>query len=333
MVTIQDIADHLNIAKSTVSKSLNDGPDISEELKKQVLETAVELGYTKLRRYKKRSDRLAILVQNEHISFKKPDDFAYDIIMGFRCAAEPLGFEVEIVPVDTNTQTENEYDVFLLRNQFSGAFLLGFSLLDPWLKQCESTKYPTVLYDNYITGNPVTLSLGIDNIEGMELAIRHLKQLGHKKIGYLSSSLKSHIMQVRYNAFINALSSLGVKFDERLIGCEYDINKCVNELLPDILSQGVTALVCSQDTYAIAAIEKCKELGMNIPADLNIIGFDDIPLASQVSPQLTTIRQDRMQLGKSGFAALNSLINNISIGTVLLHAQLIIRDSTAPTAK
>lgn len=81
MTTIQDIADKLNISKGTVSKALNNAPDISESLQKQILETAVELGYTKLRRYKNARRKLCIIVQKDNIQYKESHQFAYDILM------------------------------------------------------------------------------------------------------------------------------------------------------------------------------------------------------------------------------------------------------------
>lgn len=89
----------------------------------------------------------------------------------------------------------------MLQNQYLGAFVVGFSLNDPWMKDFQTSRTPTVLYDNYIIANPNMAYVGIDNNEGMELAVSHLKKLGHKKIGYLSSALGSHIMQVRHKAF------------------------------------------------------------------------------------------------------------------------------------
>lgn len=127
MTTIQDIADKLGISKGTVSKALNNAPDISETLQKQILETAVELGYTKLRRYKNSAKRLCILVQKDFIQYEEPHHFAYDIVMGFRQMAEPEGYEVEIVSVNAESQRAESYDVFMLQNDYSASFVLGFS--------------------------------------------------------------------------------------------------------------------------------------------------------------------------------------------------------------
>ena len=80
MTTIQDIADKMGVSKSTVSKALNDAPDISEVLRKQVLETAVALGYTKLRRYKKPTKKVCIIIEKENMRYQEPHHFAYDIV-------------------------------------------------------------------------------------------------------------------------------------------------------------------------------------------------------------------------------------------------------------
>ena len=94
------------------------------------------------------------------------------------------------------------------------------------------------------------------------------------------------------------------------------------------LENGITAIICNQDTLASATLTQCQQLGFQIPDDISIIGFDDLPIAACTSPPLTTIRQDRLELGKSGFFALSSLLNHIPISTYLLHAQLIQREST-----
>lgn len=329
MTTIQDIADKLGISKGTVSKALNDAPDISETLQKQILETAVELGYTKLRRYKKTAKRLCVIAQKDNIEYLEPHHFAYDIVMGFRQMSEPAGFEVDVVPVDVELQRETSFDVFMLQNDYAGAFVLGFSLGEPWMKDCQATRTPTVLYDNHIIGNPSTAYVGIDNDEGMYLAVGYLKKQGHQKIGYLSSALGSHIMQVRHRAFFQAMHRHGLKADSSYSGCSYYLSECMEKHLPRFLDMGMTAVICCQDTFASAAITQCQQLGYQVPRDISIIGFDDIPICPYTSPPLTTVRQDRTELGKSGYYALSSLMNGVSIGTVLLHADLIVRGSTA----
>lgn len=326
MATIQDIADKLGISKGTVSKAINNAPDISETLRKTVLDTAVEMGYTKLRRLKSDAKKLCILVEN--MEYEEPHQFGYDFVIGFRQMAEPAGYVVQVVPVTAELQKKTPYDVFMLQNDYVGAFVLGFSLNDPWMKDFKTSHTPTILYDNYIPANPFIASIGIDNNEGMALAISHLKQLGHRKIGYLSSALGSYIMQIRHKAFFHAMKQNGLKAESESTGASYYITECIQKHLPRLLDMGMTAIVCSHDLIANAAMIQCQQLGYHVPRDLSIIGFDDLPLCSYTSPPLTTIRQDRSELGKCGYYAMDSIMNQVSIGTIYLHAQLVQRNST-----
>ena len=306
MTTIQDIADKMGVSKSTVSKALNDAPDISEALRKQVLETAVALGYTKLRRYKKPTKKVCIIIEKENMRYQEPHH----------------------LPVDIKTQRSQHYDVFMLKHDYIGAFVVGFSLSDPWIQDFKISRTPAVLFDNYIVGNPSTAYVGIDNEEGMELAVSYLAGLGHRKIAYLSSSLGARVLQARHAAFLRSMHQHGLKTSPAAIGCSYYLSECMEKHLPRFLENGITAIICNQDTLASATLTQCQQLGFQVPDDISIIGFDDLPIAACTSPPLTTIRQDRLELGKSGFFALSSLLNHIPISTYLLHAQLIQREST-----
>ena len=326
MTTLQDIANALGISKGTVSKALNGASDISESLQKQVLETAVALGYTKLRRQKNEKKKLCILIEN--MEYKEELHFGYEVILGFRQMAEPAGFQVDIIDVTEELQRSISYDVFMLQNDYVGAFVLGFTPKDAWMEDFKTSHTPAVLYDNYICGNPNISYVAIDNQEGMDLAVSHLKELGHQKIGYLSHDLKSQIMQVRYHAFFDAIEKYKLTADETYTGCSYYITQCMQDHLPRLLNLGITGIVCSHDLIANACMVQCQQLGYKVPDDISIIGFDDLPICAYTTSPITTIRQERIQLGKSGYYALDSLMNQVSIGTILLHAKLMVRQST-----
>ncbi|MBD5458041.1 MAG: LacI family transcriptional regulator [Lachnospiraceae bacterium] len=327
MTRMQDIADKLGISKGTVSKALNGTANISEELHKNIVETAVEMGYTKkLRRQKNEEQKLCILIDN--IEYQEPHHFSYDIILGFRQMAEPAGFTIEIIHATDKLQKEAPYDVFMLQNNYKGALVMGFALDAVWMKDFHTSRTPTVFSDNYIMANPAMSYVGVDNTEGMNLAVFHLKHLGHRKIGYLSTSLGSYIMQIRHDAFFHALRQAGLNSDPSLARNSLYLSECMGEHLPALLDAGVSAIICSHDQMANAVILQCQQLGYHIPNDISIVGFDDLPFCAYTSPPLTTIRQDRILLGKSAFYALDSAMNGISIGTLLLHAQLMIRKST-----
>lgn len=228
-----------------------------EEKPPTVLETAVEMGYTKLRRYKENQKKLCIFIEN--LEYTQPHHFGYEIIMGFRQLAEPAGYQVDLLPVDENLQRSIPYDMFMLQHDYVGA----------------------------------------DNNEGMELAVSQLKQLGHKKIGYLSGALGSHIMQIRHKAFFHAMHQNGLKTDFSYADISYYITHCLEKHLPRLLDMGMTAIICAHDILATSVMIQCHQMGLRVPEDID---------------------------------ALDSLMNHVSIRTMLLHTRLILRDSTGPAA-
>ena len=216
----------------------------------------------------------------------------------------------------------------MLQNNYVAAFFLGLSLADPWLHQLQTSHTPAVLLDNYIRANPSTCYVGVDNSEGMDLAVAHLKEQGHRRIGYLSGGLGSYVNQQRYSAFFLSLRKHNLPDDHSLAGSDYYFSECLQKHLPALLEQKVTAIVCSHDLLAHTVMIHCQEMGLRIPEDLSIIGFDDLPLCAYTQPTMTTIRQDRTQLGKSAFYALSSLLADVPISTLLLHARLMVRHSS-----
>ena len=327
MVTINDIADKLGISKSTVSKGLNNAMDVSEEMRRKILETAVELGYVN-RRQQKREKKLCILIEN--MDYSTPNQFGHDIVLGFKQMAEPDGWTVDLIPINIDFQRGMPYGVFMLQGGYQASFILGLTLLDPWMQELRSSQIPAVLYDNYIKDNPNVASVGCDSQEGFDLAVRHLKELGHKKIGLISGPLESYILKARYSAYLNALDKYGLEINESHIGLGYFVADSTRTYLPRLLKQGVTAILFSHDIRALSAITECRDRGIRVPEDVSIIGFDDLPMTEYTVPSLTTIRQDRTALGKCGFYALSCLLNKVSIGSILLRAPLVVRNSTGP---
>ena len=327
MATLEDIARSLGVSKSTVSKALNGAPDVSEAMRTAALEKAVELGYAPPAR-RSSNKRIALFITN--MSCNTPDDFGYDIMIGFRKMAEPAGYQVDIIPLTEKMQRDNRYDNYMIANRYSGGFFMGLSLLDPWIKEFETCNTPTVLYDNHILKNPNVAQVAVDSFEGMKLAVDHLKQLGHRKIGYLSSALQAHVYQQRYHAFFRAMDESGLPGSQSLAGSSYHISDCLSHHLPRLLEEGCTAIVCSHDNLAYSLLLHCRELGLRIPEDISIIGFDDMPLCRYSRPPLTTIRQDRMDLGKSAFSAMAAIMARIPLSSIFLRAELIQRSSCGP---
>lgn len=330
MATINDIAAKLGVSKSTVSKGLNNATDISDEMRRQILETAVELGYVN-KRMQKREKKICVLVEN--MEYDTPNQFGHDIVLGFKQMAEPDGWDVDVIPISIDMQKLTPYSVFMLQQGYQASFILGLSLLDPWMQELRTTRVPTVLYDNYINDNPYIASVGCDNQEGFDLAVRHLAKLGHKKIGLISGPLDSYILKARYHAYINALEKYGLEINEDYIGLGYYVSESTRKYIPRLLDLGVTAILFSHDVRAISAIAEFDDRDIRIPEDISIVGFDDLPMTAYTTPPLTTVRQDRIALGQCGFYALSCLLNHVTIGSILLRAPLIVRGSTGPAPR
>lgn len=327
MATIKDIASKLGISVSAVSKSLNGASDISEELRQLVLDTAVELGYSTKRSRKQEHRKLALFIEN--MDYASENDFGYDIILGFKQNAFKNNWDVDVIPVNPTFQLQEKYDTYMLKRGYSGAFIVGFALNDEWMKQFATTTMPTVLFDNFIRNNPNTCYVGTDNYEGIDTAIEHLYKLGHEKIAFLNGSLHSMVSEQRQDAFLQGMAGHGLKVHDELLAYGYYVADSAKYHVPAFLENGATAIMCGNDLIASGVVEECKARGLKVPEDISVIGFDDIPIASSMTPALTTVNQNRLELGKGGYAMLTSLISGIAISKALMRPKLVVRKSTA----
>lgn len=327
MATIKDIANRLGVSVSTVSKGLNGASDISEELRQMVLDTAVEMGYSTKRSRKVENRKLAIFIEN--MDYETKDQFGYDIVLGFKQNAFRHNWDVSVIPVTPAFQLAEKYDTYLLKNGFCGAFLIGFALHDEWMKQLETTTMPTVLFDNYIRKNPNVAYIGTDSYEGIDAAVDHLYTLGHKKIAFLNGSLHSMVSEQRQEAYYMSMKEHGLDIIKELTAYGYYVADTAKYHVPTFLGAGATAIICGNDLIASGVIAECKARGFRVPEDISVVGFDDIPLSAHLEPPLTTIRQERAELGKCAYVILNSLVHHIPICRTQIRAVLIERESTA----
>lgn len=328
MATIKDIANKLGIAVSTVSKGLNGASDISDEMRQLVLDTAVEMGYTSKKMKATGNRKVCIFIEN--MDYENIEQFGYEIVVGFKLAAARRHWDVSVVPTNLSMQTAEKFDTYMLKNGYSGAFLLGFTLHDDWVKQLNKTTVPTVLLDNYIERNNHVGYVGTDNAEGIDLAVDHLYQLGHTRIAFLNGSKNSMVSEQRQQAFITSMHKHGLTTYDNLMAYGYYVPDCAKDHVPGFLENGATAIMCASDLIATGVIAELQKRNLKIPQDISVIGFDDLPIAAQLTPSLTTIRQDRTDLGKSAFLLLDGLIHNVTISKLLLRAKFIQRESTGP---
>jgi LacI family transcriptional regulator len=331
MTTIKDIASRLGISVSTVSKGLNGASDISDELRQAVLDTAVEMGYSTKRSRKPEHRKLCLLIEN--MEYTVSGEFGYDIVLGFRQSAFRHKWDVDVVPVTPQFQLSEKYDTFLLKNGYCGAFLVGFALEDEWMKQLPATTMPTVLLDNFIPHNANVCYIGTDNHEAIGLVVSHLHQLGHRKIAFLNGSTGSLVSDQRQEAYEAAMNEFFLPVNEDLMAHGYYVSESARYHVPGFLKAGATAIICGSDLIARGVIAECHARGLRVPEDISVVGFDDIPMAQMLNPPLTTIRQERNELGRCAYVMLNSLIHHIPISKTLMRPQLIERKSTAAAAR
>lgn len=331
MATIKDIAAKLGVSISTVSKGLHGASDISEEMRQQVLDAALSLGYVV--KDKKNTERHKVCIMVENMDYANINQFGYELITGFRLMAQEQQYQVDIIPMDVYTQSKQSYDTYMKQNSYSGAFFLGFEMTDAYLKQLIHTNIPTVLFDNYIM-NPHVAYIGTDNNYGAKALAHHLYQNGHKKIAILNGSQNSYISNLRCKLLVDEFQALGIIIPPSLIGHGISfLPETVSSFIPEFIKEEATAIVCASDLIAAATINELHKMGLRVPDDISVTGFDDLPIAKYLAPPLTTIRQERFTLGKSAFTLLNQLISGQRISTLLYQSELVIRESSGKAKK
>ena len=327
MATIKDIAEKLGVSVSTVSKGLNGARDISDSLRSEVLNTAVELGYTSKKIKSSHEGTICIFIEN--MNYESADDFGYDIVLGFRQAAFKSRLDIAVEKITPDFQAGRRYDAYMLEKDYKAGFMVGFALHDPWIEQFEHTSVPTALLDNFIPANPNVSYIGTDSEEGMDMAIDHLVSLGHEKIAFLDGSKDSMISDQRMRAYLRGLSKHHLPIDPDLGVYGYFVADAAHYHVPAFLDMGATAILCGNDDIASGVIASCRDLGFSVPEDVSVVGFDDMPFAAKLDPPLSTVRQNRAELGKCAFMALQTLNDNVSLSKNLLRPSLTLRKSTA----
>lgn len=324
MATMQDIADKCGVSKGTVSKALNGASDISDALRKVIIETAIDMGYNRTI-HLANEKKLAIFIGNSKLT--SPQHFGYNIIQSFKKEALTNGFNVDVYTMKHINDSEKGYDEFMLGNKYSGGFFLSIDDRENWLEQLPFCKTPAVLLDKFIPNNDILSAVGIDTLEGVTKIVRFLFNQGHRKIGYLSSYASSEIYQQRFHSYLMAMDLFNLEVETKQIGLEERSLTCIHKHFKNVYDTGCTAIICSHDSLAHSLMLHCKDMDISIPNDLSIVGIDDIEMSSHSSPPLTTLRQDQEILGNAAFHAVINQINGVPMSRLLIHSKLIVRDS------
>jgi LacI family transcriptional regulator len=325
-VTIIDVAEAAGVSVSTVSRVLNNKDDVSDETFQRVSQVIDELGYSSslaARSMRSRKTNVIGLVMPD-----VDDPFSVEVIRGVNRAIVELKYDLLIytngdIPRNISASREQQY-VTLLNSSITD----GVIIVTPVSRRFSSVS-PVVSVDPNIN-NPSGPAVIATNLRGARDAIEHLLDLGHKRIGYIGGRTDLLSAHLRLDAYKQVLEQAGIPLDRELITSgdfkTETAMKCTHKLLS--LNEPPTAIFASNDQSAIGVIVVAESLGIRIPEDLSLIGFDNIPEAAYLD--LTTIDQNINEMGYVGTKMLFDLIQGKTLDKVLrkVDTKLIVRGST-----
>jgi DNA-binding LacI/PurR family transcriptional regulator len=324
-----DIADLSGVSVSTVSRVLNGVPGISDDVRAEVVKAAASLGYNVLLHANQATiARSVLLVSPLTFLAAQAGQFHIDILEGISNAARSAGVTLICVPLGDPSEIEAA-----LAGQ-DGLLLLSVDSPDA-VTLADARSLPVCLVNTEVLGDMHDVTLP-DNRGGSAKAARYLMELGHHEMVYIAHSARDTIRS-RTNGFVEAVTTeRGADAAPRVVRLDYaqPIAEFESALRALRSEKPFTAVACSNDITALAAIQALSRMGLSVPQDVSVIGFDDLPMAALSSPQLTTIRIDRQALGE---AALRRLLDRIASPAAppihqLISTQLIVRSSTGRPA-
>jgi LacI family transcriptional regulator/LacI family repressor for deo operon, udp, cdd, tsx, nupC, and nupG len=336
-VSIKDIARAAGVSYSTVSRALNDNPAISQEVRTRIQGLAQAMGYT--------PNALAqgLLSQQTHsigmVVTSISDLFFVDMLKSVEEAAQEAG--ISLFLASSNNAREREIKILetLNRRRVDGVIITASRISREYISRLEEMRIPVVMVNTQVEGDYQNISsLYVDDYAGGRMAMQHLLDLGHQRIGYIGVNNRSGSNARRMEAYLDALKEHGIAPQEDWI--------CINQATRwgdlesdlqagqcrvfELIQSGITALFCFSDTVAVGAILACRKLGIDVPAQVSVVGFDDSELCEIVSPPLTTVSQPKQEMGQTALRMLLASINGSRVPDTVVMPSLVIRESTAP---
>lgn len=330
-VTIIDVANEAGVSYATVSRVVNNKGSINPETREKVLRAMAKLGYVANLQARSlaggRSHVVGLLV---------PDiDTAYigEIIHGINIELANANYDLMLYTTRHRKIKESTYVATLTRGLADGLLLVLPRNHTAYIETLQRRNFPYVLIDHRSIEQDGP-AVGATNWQGAYDATRYLIDLGHQRIGFITGTLNTGCSLDRLEGYKSALKDYHLPFDPELIR-EGDFLQprayvCTNELLS--LPERPTAIFASNDISAFGAMEAIREHGLRIPDNISIIGFDDIPQASNVHPALTTVRQPLEEMGRKATQMLLEYLGNskTEVERVQLPTKLIIRETCQP---
>ncbi len=328
MPTIYQVAERAGVSLSTVSRVLNGKASVNKVLKERVEKAVKELNYrpNSVARSlaNNRTDSVGVLVPELNAPFF--GDLMQAVESTLRAADKHV-----IISVGRNClETEKDAVEFLISRNCDALIMHAEALSDEYLLELNQSKLPVALVNRQVEGLPEACT-SLDNEKGGYLATRHLLELGHKDIAYISGPTDKCDASLRLEGHRRALSEAGLPINPQLIfNGDYSEEDGKIGLL-ELMARDVpfTALVCANDWMASGAISCARDLGMSLPHDLSVVGFDDVVFAHHVFPRLTTVSNPIAEMAEmSAKYILNKVYGQANNVQLYFEPSLVVREST-----
>jgi LacI family transcriptional regulator len=331
-LTLEGIAELAGVSRATVSRVVNDHPNVSDRVRARVQQVIAQTGYEQNRAARslvsKRSNMIGLFIPLVGQSELFADPYYGKLIKGIAHECNTLNYILTLLIFDSRDAERT-----MFANVVNSAFLDGYiitasTLNNPFTAMLRQRQIPFVMVGRAADGEAIC-SVDADNIGGAYLATSHLIRTGYRRIAFVAPELNTAVGQDRLAGYRQAHRERGMGVDEALI-VEGDFTfaggvNAMRQLLP----HQPDAVFGGSDLMALGAIQAVHDAGLRVPEDIAVMGFDDFPNAATATPPLTTIRQPVEQ---SGGIAVRTLIDNINIKDAnprrtILPVELVIRKS------
>jgi LacI family transcriptional regulator len=334
MVTIREVAEKAGASVTTVSHVINETRHVSDEVRLRVLHAMKELNY--------RPNALARSLrmgQTHTLALILPDSsnpFFADVGRSVEDAAFQLGYSVILCNTQGDPRREDLYVDVLDKKQVDGIIFVATGEQVASLQFLRSRAMPVVVVNRDLANIDVDL-IFTDNFQGGYLATCHLLALGHTRIACIAGPSDLTLGADRVDGYRRALEEAGLPYEESLVRAGDYKPASGFRVTSELLARRdrPTAIFACNDLMAIGALRAAVEAGCRVPGDLSVIGFDDIELARFTNPPLTTIAQDKTEIGSQAVRRLVEQItakNNGTFHRSILATSLVQRASTGPAA-
>jgi len=308
-VTIKELSAACGLSVSTVSKALNNYPDVSDETRALVRNTAAELGYrpSAIARGLKmgRTFNLGVLyTDNGSVGFAH--SYFSTVLESFKTEAERRGYDITFITHHTARHDMTYLQHCLYRN-LDGVCLVCCRFNDPEVLELINGPLPVVTIDHVFHNHSCIES---ENRQGMAQLMAHILSMGHKRIAYICGD-DSAVTSTRLTSFLRAMRENGLSVpEEYLVRSIYHNPAATREATCSLLAldQRPTCIVMPDDYAALGGMEAIRSAGLRIPEDISVAGYDGVALLQLCTPRLTTISQDTARIGQAAARKLVHLI-------------------------